>query len=466
VLRKMIWDQHNPIDQAQFQKLRRLVVESYLIDHLLDDARIALLRYQQDYGADSPQERLLRARVMLRANEPHAAVNLLSSDESHEGKALYLMARLQSGTDRPDNVWRAALKQIRNSKLSKQDQAPYWVVAAYAAGVAAQYNKQAWFLERALATVAELDARDPIFVVRADDLWDAYIAAGNMLGNDAHLLIGEDEAWLNMAQALSDRDAPKARIIYALLTEHGSTSEVKENSHRQLVQLLRAEQGGDSIVNALYLDSRRYADSTIIPYPIRYVLANDALGRDQIPLASTLMGDIDDPPDGVDQQLWYLRWARVHILGGQVDRGVENLYNFLASVRQLERALADRVLQVVFDLQKIERYQNAANLFTVILPRISDVQQKREVLFWLADSYKAMGEYEQAARIYLRSAGLINAYAMDPWAQTARYHAAEALAQSGLIEDARMILEHLLSVTHAPERRSVLKHQLQQLHLE
>ena len=77
-----------------------------------------------------------------------------------------------------------------------------------------------------------------------------------------------------------------------------------------------------------------------------------------------------------------------------------------------------------------------------------------------------MGEYEQAARMYLRSAGLIDAYAMDPWAQTARYHAAEALAQSGLIEDARMILEHLLSVTHAPERRSVLKHQLQQLHLE
>ena len=55
--------------------------------------------------------------------------------------------------------------------------------------------------------------------------------------------------------------------------------------------------------------------------------------------------------------------------------------------------------------------------------------------------------------------------AMDPWAQTARFNAAESLQLSGLVDDARRIYEGLLAVTEDPARRSVLNHKIQQLWL-
>jgi hypothetical protein len=55
--------------------------------------------------------------------------------------------------------------------------------------------------------------------------------------------------------------------------------------------------------------------------------------------------------------------------------------------------------------------------------------------------------------------------AMDPWAQTARFNAAESLQKAGLVDDARRIYQSLLAVTEEPARRSVLRHNIQQLWL-
>ena len=54
---------------------------------------------------------------------------------------------------------------------------------------------------------------------------------------------------------------------------------------------------------------------------------------------------------------------------------------------------------------------------------------------------------------------------MDPWAQTARYNAAESLQAAGLVDDARRIYQDLLRVTEDAARRSVLSHKIQQLWL-
>jgi predicted negative regulator of RcsB-dependent stress response len=55
--------------------------------------------------------------------------------------------------------------------------------------------------------------------------------------------------------------------------------------------------------------------------------------------------------------------------------------------------------------------------------------------------------------------------AMDPWAQTARYHAAKALVEAGLLEDARQIYSSLLRATRDASRRAVLENEIQRLHL-
>ena len=83
----------------------------------------------------------------------------------------------------------------------------------------------------------------------------------------------------------------------------------------------------------------------------------------------------------------------------------------------------------------------------------------------MAASLPAMEKYDEAAYLYLKSATLQDPMAMDPWAQTARYHAAKMLAEAGLVEDARQIYSSLLRATRDASRRAVLENEIQRLHL-
>ena len=83
----------------------------------------------------------------------------------------------------------------------------------------------------------------------------------------------------------------------------------------------------------------------------------------------------------------------------------------------------------------------------------------------MAESRKAQGRFAEAARLYLQSAMHPDPKNMDPWAQTAHYQAAEALAKGGFVRDARNLFERLLRVTDDASRRAVLKRELQKLWL-
>jgi tetratricopeptide (TPR) repeat protein len=123
------------------------------------------------------------------------------------------------------------------------------------------------------------------------------------------------------------------------------------------------------------------------------------------------------------------------------------------------------LLQVVFDLQTVQQHRQALMLFDKLLEKELALQQRRELLFWMADSLQALENYQQAAYLYLKSATLTEPAAMDPWAQTARYRAAKALAEAGLLEDARRIYNGLLRATDDASRKAVLENEIQRLHL-
>ena len=61
---------------------------------------------------------------------------------------------------------------------------------------------------------------------------------------------------------------------------------------------------------------------------------------------------------------------------------------------------------------------------------------------------------------------LLDPKAGDPWGQTARYQAADALAQAGMVRDARVLFQQLLKTTTDPGRRAMLNRQLQKLWLK
>jgi tetratricopeptide (TPR) repeat protein len=124
----------------------------------------------------------------------------------------------------------------------------------------------------------------------------------------------------------------------------------------------------------------------------------------------------------------------------------------------------DRLLQVLFDLQAAGAHAQALSLFARVYAREDlDRQARREILYWKADSWQALGAHEDAARLFLRSATLGDPYSMDQWAQTARYQAAESLTRAGLVDDAMVLLNTLLHATDDPGRKAMLQHQLDQL---
>ena len=203
-----------------------------------------------------------------------------------------------------------------------------------------------------------------------------------------------------------------------------------------------------------------------LPPVVRYRLIDEALESGQLKTASRLMAGLSAPPDGSDSFEWDLRRARVAIFTGELDQGVALLQQLLGSDEQdWDPQRVDRLLQVVFDLQTVQYHRQALMLFGDLLEKRLDRQQRRELLFWMADSLQALGEYDQAAYFYLKSATLSDATAMDPWAQTARYRAAKALVEAGLLEDARQIYSSLLRATRDASRKAVLENEIQRLQL-
>jgi hypothetical protein len=221
---------------------------------------------------------------------------------------------------------------------------------------------------------------------------------------------------------------------------------------------------GAELVKQLFLKSTYYKNIHEVPESIRNDLIDVALSRSDIELASNLMATIKDAPAGADNYHWQLRRARIFILGGKADKGIQTLNEIIEGNHSFSKEQLDHFLQVVFDLQTVKEHDAAYQLFATIFPKVQEPGSQRELLFWMADSKKAQQKYSDAAQLYLRSA-MFEQSGLDPWGQTARYQAAEMLTKADMLQDAHAIFEGLLEVTQDPARRAVLKHELQKLWL-
>lgn len=460
-----LWSKATRAASDQLRDWRRLIIQIYLQQNRLNDARIALRRFYQDYGAGDASDQLLRARVMLRAKEYKGVPRVLASVNTAEAMALSSYAQVQSGIEAPRTIWNAMVTASKEKKLKPIDRYRYWVVSAAAAVKADDALRESWFIEKALLEKERLDKVDVLFDLDGERLWLAYEQAGLRLGNAENLLLGDDAAWMNAAQQREAKKALEARALYAALIKNSVTPASRQQAYRYFMANVLNEEDGLVLLARLFINEKRFKNYADVLPEIRHALVEYALVNGLFVEASRLMDGLNTVPPNIDPFSWYLRQARVHVLGGKEDAGIDVLYRLLAGMPRMDREHADQFLQVVFDLQTVKRHQDAINLFVAVQPRLTDKEQQREVLFWQADSYKAVGLYDLAAWLYLKSAILHNPNAYDPWAQTARFHAAEALTEAHLIDDARFVYENLLSVTPEKDRRAVLKRKLQELRL-
>ena len=463
-LRELLWAATGA--QAQERaRWRQLVIRSYVLEDRSEDARLALLRYRQDYGDEQPQMRWLNAQVMLQSGHAESAYKLLKGDNSPQGSLLRYSAELQVAPQEAGKVAEAAVKMAQQVEPTTL-QGAFWGLAAQAAGDSRQPLKRIEYLEHALALPVNRQLIHGVISYNADQLWDAYLAAGKRIGNDEQKLLGNDEDWYFPATDAVEKDPLRARILFSVLAEYGSSPERRSVAHGYLVSLLDDLPNGKQLARRLYLESTRYAAADSLPPVIRYRLIDEALESGDLDTASRLMAGLAKPPAGSDRFEWDLRRARVAIYTGDLDAGVALLQQLLdTDKQQWDKPRVDRLLQVVFDLQTVKQHDKALLLFGTLLEKPLSVQQRRELLFWMADSLQELQRYDDAAYLYLKSATLADPTAMDPWAQTARYRAAKSLVDAGLVEDARQIYSLLLRATKDASRKAVLQNELQRLHL-
>ncbi len=462
ILREKLWQAASG-DAAEYETWRRLVIQSYLEDGRNEDARIAMLRFDQDFSSEDPDWLLLQARVLIEAGRDEQAVSILQGQKSWQAGLTSLLARFRRGQIDPAEVWREVKQRGGDETIDADQRASLWALGFHAAQKMSPVDRVV-ALENLFRI--EIESSLDLFQVPVDRLWQAYQEYAQLVGNRSELLLGDDEAWLALAQQTSKATPVKSRSLYALLMLRSGDANIANRAGlgylRTFAEFDDAER---QLLRNLFNRSETFSSARKIPPDIRYQLVDLALRSADIDEATRLMSGLTTIPEGTSRLDWQLRQSRVLILGGRYREGNEVLRALLGEYREPQAAATDRILQVLFDLQSVNLHEEAISHFNHLLRLEIELKQRREILFWIGDSFRGMEKYDQAALLYLQSAMLPGPETMDPWAQTARYNAAESLQLSGLVDDARRIYRELLAVTEDAARRSVLNHKIQQLWL-
>lgn len=178
-----------------------------------------------------------------------------------------------------------------------------------------------------------------------------------------------------------------------------------------------------------------------------------------------MMASLSQPPEGEALFDWQIRKARVLILQGSHAQGEAELRRSLQDVEELSADMVDRYLQVVFDLQTIQRHQQALELFDLLPIESMGDKLRREIYYWKAESNYEMERYDQAAMLYMQSARAGDHSMSDLWAQSARFKASDALVKAKLYDDAQHAYSELLAITPSDARKRLIRQKLQHIRL-
>ncbi|MBL4763070.1 MAG: tetratricopeptide repeat protein [Gammaproteobacteria bacterium] len=469
-LRQLLWQEDTSGIYRNFPRWRRQLIEVYLELGFYDDSRRAIVRFSHDYPDRSQQVDLLKAKVLLESKRYGEVAELLSGSEEIDEILIRLYAELSGKAANLNAVITRIKKQLGEKGLSAADKTRFLWLLSLALERGGSEAAELIAMEQSIRLLSPVQMRPSLLRPSADKIWRNYVRLGNELGNRAELLTGDDEAWFALAKKVEAKSLVSARSLYAVLAQNARNKSMRSRAAIRLSELLLDKEAKDlerlNALEWLYLDAAHFQEKLQIPERIRYQLVDHVLLRGDIQLAKELMQGLEKSPSDQDQLEWNLRRARVQVLSGDYQRGSTLLSELLNKTDTLDKRQIDRVLQVVFDLQTVESHPAAIEHLNVLYGLALDAKQKREILYWLADSYKGLKQYHDASVLYLRSATLFGVNALDPWAQTALYNAAETLTHGGHLDDAKRIYEKLLKATDNPARRSLLRHNIQQLWLK
>ena len=448
-------------DPNQSIQARRILIENYLADGRVDDAYVASIRFQFEFYPDDTEWKLLRAKILLLHDEPTLAALELADLQGVQVQLLLSIARLREGATSPE----LTMDEMSQLKQETQDDTQ---LERLRLGIVAEAARLAGDLERRVGALESLLAHGEtslgvLGTVSIKTLLDAYERLAIEVANREHLLVGDTESWLRFAQDVSLDHGSVARAIYAHIV---SSTEDGEGRREALVKLVRslAKNDLEPIVMILYSQNRLGSVDAALTDDVAIRMAAFSLRENRFDLAAIFNAHIRSPPGGMSELEWLLRRARTEVFAGNANVGTRILVDHLHLKKGIDSEQLDRVMQVAFDLQIIDRHDLALELFEAVAAHDLTAGQRRELLFWMAESHAGEGHAAKAAELYLRSAEG-QGQDHDSWGLSARFQAANAMTEGGFYDDARMTYSGLLRVTENEKRRLQIRQRLQQLKL-
>lgn len=463
LLRDWIWAHPGTLSKGTLMKLEKAVVAVYGASGDLADAETALGLYRDQYPDAQARLSIQEARLLIRTRHVHAAMWMLAANRSPKARLLKLRARLIGGLASPRRVARSALALGADRGLAPTLRVQADQIAWQALEGAGRWHETLAVFQSilALANRPALHVSPPRGL--GDELWQTLLAEGNALANRAGLVEGLGKPWMSLAAQLAGRH-PWAALALLAPVVHGSFAHAdREAAALEMAHLLAHFPNGSDLFLFLFLDPHQIPHPSHLPAEVRERLLQPVLAAGHERLAARLIRGLDTPPPGDKPLQWELTRLEINLYGGEMARARRELRADLNHCNPCPQG--GRWLAAAFDLERVHLYQPALRLLHVLAREARTTRERRELLYWLGDDEARMKRWHRAAADYLWSAAVESPFAMDPWAQSARFKAARALAHAGLDADALRQYQALFNASSNVAQKALLADKIRHLKL-
>jgi len=443
LLLPLIWSGEAAVEEIA--ELRRLVLQSYLVDGRVDNALTAVRRYELDYpDAEQNSEWLaLKARSLVAQGEANDAAILTVVSDAPQAKAAYTLALMEGLTALDDNLWQQGLYWLEQPTIDAQYRQSLFTATFNKVKQVKVWGTRIRYLERLLQIGGSDNAQQ---IALVDALWFAYVEYGQQLANQRQLLIGNFDPWFELAAQFPADKAVESEAVYAWLALRSDDAAVSSRAHDLFVTSLM-NSGRSYAVRPLYLSATQFSNKSL-PLVLTYRLVDLALAEKDLAQASMLMSQLD-APEGIDVMEWQMRRARLQILTGVTNYGMELLQQVVAA-DSLTRTQIEYLILATQDLKQKGKYDEAYSVLAQLLNKAPDRAMNQQLLFWMADCRQYQQRYVDAAELYLRAASQF-AEAGD-WSLASYQRAAEVLQQAGQRDDALRLYERIWAKADGSQR--------------
>ena len=462
-LRHLIWEL--PYDQGKMIQWRELMVQCYLAEGALDEARVAMSVYFRDYRPSAPEWEHRYARTLFVTGHYQEALSRVAALQTMESKLLVLYSDYLSGNRAPLEVIQAGLELVSEFANRPELELELWALVGSAARDVNDLELQVTAIENGLSVDYDTEKNSSrVWIVEPtteQQLLDAYAELAVSVGYDFNLVIGDDLRWYGLGQEFDITAPVIARSIFAFLAMQTSNLEIYKASVFDMAENLNSS-GLDRLMDSLYVRLKHF-DITAVSSPIQTKLANRAIRRKDYATALAIMVAMDEPEDPAELVIHTLRRARTAVAVKEYEVAYQLLARLIEDLHpEVEQTTVDRIMHVIFDLQNSEIHEYAIALFRSLYDKTAKIQTKREILRWVSESLSAQIKNVEASEMLLRSARLGGKWD-DNWGRSARLEAADQLVVSEFYDDARILYEELKEDSLDPRSKALISNRIRNL---